>query len=109
MRARERIQSKHLLQLVQPMGDIQKHVPALEHLPPLPDQVLEALRRAGRDAQDDVVVGTYDSLGGGALPRGGPKARVLVGRFTRGDAFTLARYLYSNVVQGVKRDGIDQG
>lgn len=100
---------KHLLQLVQPVGDIQEHVPTLEHPSPLAEQVLECLRRTGGDAQDEVVVRNHDFLGGRVLPLGRPKTRVLVGRFARGDAFPLACYLYSTVTQGDKRCEIDQG
>lgn len=86
---------EHLLQLVQPVGDVQEHISAFEHPPPLADQVLEGLRRTRGDAQDQVVVGNYDSLGGGAFLPGGSEACVLIGRFARGNAFPLARYLRS--------------
>lgn len=86
--------STHLLQQVQPVGDVQKHVPALEHPPSLADQVLKGLRRARGDAQNEVVVGSYDFLGGGTLPLRRPKARVLGGRFSWGNAFPLARHLH---------------
>lgn len=101
MRTRKK---KHLLQLVQSVGDVQQHIPALEHPPPLADQVLESLRRTRGDAQDEVVVGNYNFLGGGALLLRGPEAFVRVGRFSRGNAFPLARYLHPkhNVERGWK-------
>lgn len=67
---------------MQPVGDVQEHVPALEYPPPLTDQILEGFRRAGRNAQDEVVVRHRHFLRGGGVPPslGRPKPRVLDGR-----------------------------
>ena len=79
---------------MQPVGDVQEHVPALEHPPSLANQILEGFRRARGDAQDEVVVGDYDFVGRGVCPLHRPKPCVLGGRFARRDAFPLARHLH---------------